>query len=61
MGKVVLVQLWATWCGYCKRDQPAVDEVVESYGKQGLVVLAVNAGESKKKVQQYLADKSAER
>lgn len=55
-GKVVLVQLWATWCGYCKSDQPAVDEVVETYGQQGLVVLAVNSGESKRKVQQYLAD-----
>ncbi len=54
LGRVVLVQLWATWCGYCKRDQPAVDEVVEEYGGKGLVVLAVNVGESKRKVKQYL-------
>ena len=54
MGKVVLVQFWATWCGYCRRDQPAVDDVVEEHGKAGLVVLAVNLGEGKKKIQQYL-------
>ncbi len=53
-GKVVLVQIWATWCGYCRSDQPAVDEVIDEFGGSGLVVIAVNSGESKKKVQQYL-------
>ena len=55
-GKVVLVQMWATWCGYCRRDQPAVDEVIAEYSSQGLVVLAVNMGENKKKVLRYLED-----
>ncbi len=54
MGKVVLVQFWATWCGYCRRDQPEVDAVVAEHGEAGLVVLAVNTGEGKRKVQQYL-------
>jgi len=54
-GKVVLVQIWATWCQYCRRDQPAVDAVSQDFGEQRLLVLAVNAGESKSKVQQYLA------
>ena len=54
MGKVVLVQFWATWCGYCRRDQPEVDEVVAEHGAAGLVVLAVNMGEGKRKVEQYL-------
>lgn len=55
-GKVVLVQMWATWCGYCRRDQSAVDEMVDEFEKDGLVVLAVNVGETRKKVQQYLAE-----
>lgn len=53
-GKVVLIQFWATWCQYCKRDQPAVDAVMKQFAAQGLVVLAVDVGESKKKVKQYL-------
>ena len=53
-GKVVLIQLWATWCGYCRKDQPAVDEITEEFKDQGLVVLAVNAGENKRKVRAYL-------
>ena len=36
MGKVVLVQFWAIWCGYCRRDQPEVDEVVAKHGQAGL-------------------------
>ena len=54
-GKVVLVQFWATWCQYCRRDQPAVDSILGDFADQGLVVLAVNVGEPRKKVKQYLA------
>jgi thiol-disulfide isomerase/thioredoxin len=55
-GKVVLVQFWATWCKYCRRDQPALDVLVHEFADKGLVVLAVNVGETKKKVKQYLQD-----
>jgi thiol-disulfide isomerase/thioredoxin len=53
-GKVVLIQFWTTWCQYCRRDQPAVESLVQELTKDCLVVLAVNVGESKKKVKQYL-------
>ena len=54
-GKVVLVQFWATWCQYCRRDQEAVDALAKEFANKGLIVLAVNAGESRAKVKQYLA------
>jgi thiol-disulfide isomerase/thioredoxin len=53
-GRVTLIQFWATWCPYCRSDQPAVDAMVEEFGSKGLVVLAVDVGESRKKVKQYL-------
>lgn len=54
-GKIVLVQFWATWCPCCKSDAPAVDAVLRNFGDQGLVVLAVDVGESKKTVTSFLA------
>ena len=53
-GKVVLLQFWATWCRYCRGDQPVVDQLTQEFADRGLVVLAVNVGESKKTVKKYL-------
>ena len=53
-GKVVLVQFWATWCQYCRREQPMVDDITKEFADKGLVVLAVDVGESRKKVKKYL-------
>jgi len=53
-GKVVLIQFWATWCGFCRRDQEALDEIYMDLAGKGLEVLAVNAGEPEKKVRDYL-------
>jgi thiol-disulfide isomerase/thioredoxin len=55
-GKVVLLQFWATWCKYCRGDQPVVDDLTQQFADRGLVVLAVNVMESKKTVKKYLAE-----
>ena len=55
-GKAVLLQFWATWCPYCKRDQEAVDSITQEYAEKGLIVLAVDVQESRGKVQRYLKD-----
>ncbi|HKF20035.1 MAG TPA: TlpA disulfide reductase family protein [Candidatus Angelobacter sp.] len=53
-GKVVLLEFWTTWCGYCADEAPFVDKIGKEYGGKGLIVLAVNVGESKKTVKKYL-------
>ena len=53
-GKVVLLQFWTTWCGYCRRDQPAVEDITKQYRDRGLVVLAISVGESRSTVEEYL-------
>lgn len=53
-GKVVLIEFWATWCPPCKSDEPAVETLNHEFQKDGLVVLAVNMGEPRRKVKKYL-------
>src|SRR5271167_2658932 len=53
-GQVVLLQFWTTWCPYCRREQPLVDDLDKEFRDQGLVVLAVDVNESKKTVKKYL-------
>jgi thiol-disulfide isomerase/thioredoxin len=53
-GKVVLLQFWTTWCQYCRSEQELVDDIDAEFRDKGLVVLAVNVGESKKTVKKYL-------
>lgn len=53
-GRPMLVQMWTTWCGYCRGEQPAVDAVERDYGAGGVVVLAVNIGETRSTVTEYL-------
>ena len=55
-GKVVLLQFWTTWCPYCRREQALVDDLDREFADKGLVVLAIDVGESKKTVRKYLAD-----
>lgn len=54
-GKVVLLEFWTTWCGYCEQERPFVERLNDEFGNKGLIVLAVNVGESKKTVKKYLA------
>jgi thiol-disulfide isomerase/thioredoxin len=53
-GKVVLFQFWTTWCQVCRGEQELVDEIDKEFAPKGLVVLAVDVGESKKTVKKFL-------
>lgn len=52
--KVVLLNFWATWCPRCKSDEPAVEALLKEFEKDGLLVLAVDMGEPRRKVKKYL-------
>ena len=54
-GKVLLIDFWATWCGPCRAELPAVKAVYEKYRDQGLVVLGVNLDENKELVKRFVA------
>ena len=41
-GKVVLVNVWATWCGPCRVEMPSIQASYDRFKDQGFVVLAVS-------------------
>jgi thiol-disulfide isomerase/thioredoxin len=53
-GKVLLLNFWATWCPPCKSEEPAIENIVKDFSKDGLLILAVNMGEPRRKVKKYL-------
>jgi cytochrome c biogenesis protein CcmG, thiol:disulfide interchange protein DsbE len=53
LGKVVLVNFWAIWCGPCRSEMPDLDAVYRQYRDQGLVVLAVNVSEESSAIKSY--------
>jgi len=42
-GKVVILNLWASWCGPCRAEMPAIQRVYAANRERGLEVLAVNS------------------
>ncbi|MDO5629059.1 MAG: TlpA disulfide reductase family protein [Mobilicoccus sp.] len=40
-GQVVLVNVWASWCGPCRDEIPVLQEASEEFG-EGLAVLGIN-------------------
>lgn len=44
-GKVLLVNLWATWCGPCRSEIPALVRMQEIHGPQGFEVIGLNTDE----------------
>lgn len=41
-GKVVVLNLWATWCGPCRSEIPELVKVYKEYRKQGLEVIGLS-------------------
>jgi cytochrome c biogenesis protein CcmG, thiol:disulfide interchange protein DsbE len=44
-GKPVIINFWATWCGPCRDEMPALEQVWQRYGKGDVMLLGVNQGE----------------
>jgi peroxiredoxin len=41
-GRVVFINLWATWCAPCRTEAPALERLYRELGGQGFEVLAIS-------------------
>lgn len=55
-GKILIINLWATWCGPCKLELPAMVETYQWYSGRdvGLVTISVDDPASRASVQKFL-------
>lgn len=53
--KYVILNFWATWCGYCVIEMPDLQKLQEAH-KDDLLVLTVNVGESKEDVVKFMEE-----
>ncbi len=53
-GNVLLLNVWATWCGPCRLELPIVQRMYDRYSDRNFVVLAVNVDADRRRVEPFL-------
>lgn len=58
-GKVLLVNLWATWCGPCRRETPELVRLYQEYQDRGLEIVGLSTEDpvaSEQSVQEFVRE-----
>src|SRR3982751_6913884 len=56
-GKVILLNVWATWCGPCELEIPELVEAYSKYKDKGVVVLGVSLDDPAETLREYAPKK----
>lgn len=57
-GKVVLLNMWATWCGPCRGEMPALVKMQDEHRDQGFEIIGLNTddGDTKEMIDEFAAE-----
>lgn len=55
-GRVILLNIWAQWCGPCKQEMPFLSQIYDEYKDKGLVIIGVSIDKAndRAKLESYL-------
>jgi thiol-disulfide isomerase/thioredoxin len=56
-GQVLLLDIWASWCGPCKQELPMLDEMAARLRSKGVQVLAVSVDQQRANVDKFLGSR----
>jgi len=45
-GKVLLINVWATWCEPCREEMPSIEKLHREFAPQGLAVVAISVDDA---------------
>ncbi len=54
LGKVVLIDFWATWCPPCREEIPHVAKLYQQYHAQGFEVIGVSSDQTRQELAGFL-------
>lgn len=54
-GKVVMLDIWASWCGPCKEELPLLDDMAARLKDKGVEIVAVSIDEQRADAESFLS------
>jgi thiol-disulfide isomerase/thioredoxin len=56
-GKVVLLDIWASWCAPCKEEMPMLDEMAGRLRRRGVEIIAVSVDEDRASAEAFVGSR----